>query len=150
MKYWGPHTSQFLRNWSWTFCQSHRIISGRKPEREMKRGWVFELLEPWIITCRSWLNVDLQVFSACWVTFKLQSSVTPRLFTEGTKCALKFPVRIEERRVNLTANLCDFTSIESICCRLTETRCVSSTIYVCDRLLHDWNCWLDFVGVMFL
>ena len=64
--------------------------------------------------CLSSLNADLRMFNTCWVMFKLQSSVTPRFFTEETKSTSEFPVRIEEGRGELTDNLCDFTSIDSV------------------------------------
>lgn len=59
------------------------------------------------------MYVDLQMFKTCWVMFKLQPSVTLRLFTEGTKCISESPLRIEEGRENLTDNLREFTGIDS-------------------------------------
>ncbi|WP_419584046.1 hypothetical protein, partial [Thiolapillus sp.] len=52
--------------------------------------------------CLSSMYADLQMFNTCWVMFKLQSSVTPRFFTEETKSTSEFPILTEEGRGKLT------------------------------------------------
>ena len=99
---------------------SQRVGSCSSPSgTDSKHRREFESLEQWVtgvsnqfVWVQCMLNCKCSIYAGS--LFKLQSSVTPRFFTEETKSTSEFPIRIEEGWGKLTDNLCDFTSIDSV------------------------------------
>ena len=96
-------------------------------------NWVAWAVSKWRIepSCPSWIYADLQMFSARWVMFELQPSVTQQE---------------QNTHQNVTDNLCDFTRIDSVLLSFNWSfLCVIHDFDVCDTVLHDYNCCWDLI-----